>query len=152
MGVRPDRTLTRRGCLRAPPPVRGIHERRATGAPAAGIFAHDRDIATGRALAFDAFDTMKGLAIVDLFEGCKLGRAEQVLASLEEALPSEVSDLLLLPARRAVQALRVLQAGFLPSRVRGQGIRLPDRTGGYRLWSTAPRNPVAVALQAELVF
>jgi hypothetical protein len=100
-----------------------------------GIFAHDRDIATGRALAFDAFDTMKGLAIVDLFEGSKLARAERVLVSLEEALPSEVSELLLLPARRAVQALRVLQAGFLPSRVSDQGIRLPDRTGGDRMWS-----------------
>jgi hypothetical protein len=31
-----------------------------------GIFAHDRDLATRRALAFDAFDTMKGLGIIDL--------------------------------------------------------------------------------------
>ena len=33
-----------------------------------GILAHDRDLATRRALAFDAFDTMQGLGIVDLFE------------------------------------------------------------------------------------
>jgi hypothetical protein len=61
-----------------------------------GIFAHDRDVATCRALAFDPFDTLKGLAIVDLFEGCKLTRAERVLASLESALPSKVSELLLI--------------------------------------------------------
>ena len=112
-----------------------------------GIFAHDRDIATCRALAFDAFDTMKGLAIIELFEGCKLGRAERVLASLEEALPSDVSELLLLPARRAVQALRMVQAGFLASRVSGQAIRLPDRAGGDRMWPLDE----AVALYLQLL-
>jgi hypothetical protein len=77
-----------------------------------GIFAHDRDVATCRTLAFDAFDTLKGLTIIDLFQGCRLARAERTLVSLENALPSEVSELLLIPARRAVQALRLLQAGF----------------------------------------
>ena len=99
-----------------------------------GILAHDRDLATRRALAFDAFDTMQGLGIVDLFEGCKLSRAERTLASLEDELPSQVGELLLLPARRAVDALRGLQAGFLPSRTAGGVVRLPNRQGPDRDW------------------
>lgn len=99
-----------------------------------GILAHDRDLATRRALAFDAFDTMQGLGIVDLFEGCKLSRAERTLASLEDELPSQVGELLLLPARRAVDALRGLQAGFLPSRTAGGVVRLPNRQGADRDW------------------
>ena len=74
-----------------------------------GILAHDRDLTTRRALGFDAFDTMKGLGIIDLFEACKLRLAERTLASLENGLPSQAGELLLLPARRAVQALRDLQ-------------------------------------------
>jgi hypothetical protein len=92
-----------------------------------GIFAHDRDLATRRAVAFDAFDTLKGLGIIELFEGCKLSRAERTLASLEDELPTQAGELLLLPARRAVQALRSLQTGFLPSRTTGGVVRLPDR-------------------------
>jgi len=99
-----------------------------------GILAHDRDLATRRALAFDAFDTLKGLGVIDLSEGCKLSRAERTLASLEQALPPRASELLLLPARRAVQALRSVQAGFLPSRLIGGAIRLPDRHSGNREW------------------
>jgi hypothetical protein len=94
-----------------------------------GIFADDRDLATRRALAFDAFDTMKGLGIIDLFEGCKLSRAEHTLASLEAELPPPAGELLVLPARWAVQALRDLQTGFLPSRTTGGVVRLPDRRG-----------------------
>ncbi len=74
-----------------------------------GILAHDRDLTTRRALGFDAFDTMKGLGIIDLFEACKLRLAERTLASLENELPSQAGELLLLPARRAVQALRDLR-------------------------------------------
>jgi hypothetical protein len=54
-----------------------------------GVLVHDRDVVTRRALAFDAFDTMKGLGIIDLFEGCKLSRAERVLTSLEATLPRQ---------------------------------------------------------------
>jgi hypothetical protein len=100
-----------------------------------GILAHDRDLATRRALAFDAFDTLQGLGIIDLANGCKLSRAEQAFASVEEALPAQVSQLLLLPARRAVLALKEMAAGFLSSRVTGSAIRLPDRRGGGRDWS-----------------
>ena len=39
-----------------------------------GILAHDRDLATRRALAFDAFDTLQGLGIIDLANGCKPSR------------------------------------------------------------------------------
>ena len=112
-----------------------------------GIFAHDRDLATRRALAFDAFDTMKGLGIIDLFEGCKLSRAERVLSSLKETLPNQTINLLLLPAERAVQALRSLQDGFLSSRTSGGTIYLPDRRGGDRSWSIDE----AVALYLQLV-
>jgi hypothetical protein len=112
-----------------------------------GIFAHDRDVATCRALAFDAFDTLKGLAIIDLFEGCRLSRAERALTSLESALPSEISELLLIPARRAVHALHMMQAGFLSSYVNAGGIRLPDRTGNDRLWPVGD----AVALYLQLL-
>ena len=90
---------------------------------------------------------MKGLAIVDLFEGCKLNRAERVLASLEEALPLQAGELLLLPARRAVQALRSLQTGFLPSRTTSGVVRLPDRKGGDRSWPIDD----AVALYLQLL-
>ena len=100
-----------------------------------GVLVHDRDVATRRALAFDAFDTMKGLGIIDLFEGCKLSRAEHVLTSLEADLPPAAAELLLLPARRAVQALRELQAGFfLPTRTSGAVVRLPSRQGSDREW------------------
>lgn len=100
-----------------------------------GILVHDRDTATRRALAFDALDTLKGLGIVDLFEGCKLSRAERVLASLEAAIPAAAAELLLLPARRAVAAVRQLQHGFfLPSRATGSTVRLPDRQGNERDW------------------
>jgi hypothetical protein len=112
-----------------------------------GIFAHDRDLATRRALAFDAFDTLKGLGIIELFEGCKLSRAERTLASLEDELPTQAGELLLLPARRAVQALRSLQAGFLPSRTTGGVVRLPDRRGIDRDWPIDE----AVALYLQLL-
>lgn len=98
-----------------------------------GAAAHDRDLATRRALAFDAFDTLKGLGIIDLFEGCKLSRAERALRSLESEIPAQAADLLLLPARRAVEALRRVQEGFsLSSRIEGTVVRLPDRHGNDR--------------------
>jgi hypothetical protein len=78
-----------------------------------GVAAHDRDLATRRALGFDAFDTLKGLGIVTLFDGCKLSRAEQT--------------------RRAVEALRRVQGGFaFTSRIADSMIRLPDRRGNDR--------------------
>jgi hypothetical protein len=112
-----------------------------------GILAHDRDLATRRALAFDAFDTMKGLGVIDLFEGCKLSRAERTLALLEGELPPQAGELLLLPARRAVQALRGLQSGFLPSRTASGIVRLPDRRGNDRDWPIDE----AVALYLQLL-
>ena len=113
-----------------------------------GIFIHDRDIATRRALAFDAFDTLKGLGVVDLFDGCKLSRAQRVLVSLETELPAAAAELLLLPARRAVAALRQLQSGFfLPTRTTGSVVRLPDRQGDDRDWPIDE----AVALYLQLL-
>ncbi|HWD55848.1 MAG TPA: hypothetical protein VG346_12035 [Acidimicrobiales bacterium] len=98
-----------------------------------GVAAHDRDLATRRALGFDAFDTLKGLGIVTLFDGCKLSRAEQALRFLESELPSLAAELLLIPARRAVDALRRVQGGFaFTSRIAGSMIRLPDRRGNDR--------------------
>jgi hypothetical protein len=113
-----------------------------------GVLVHERDIATRRALAFDAFDTLKGLGIIDLFEGCKLSRAERALTSLEADLPSAAAELLLSPARRAVKALRDLQDGFfLPSRTTGGVVRLPDRQGNDRNWPIDE----AVALYLQLL-
>jgi hypothetical protein len=113
-----------------------------------GTLAHERDVATRKALAFDAFDTMRGLGDIDLFEGAKLSRAETVLAALENDLPSAAADLLLRPARRAVDALRHVQSGFfLPSRTSGSTVRLPDRSGGERNWSIDE----AVALYLQLL-
>jgi hypothetical protein len=98
-----------------------------------GVAAHDRDLATRRALAFDAFDTLKGLGIVTLFDGCRLSRAEQALCTLESELPPLAAKLLLIPARRAVEALRRVQDGFsFTSRIKGSVIRLPDRHGTDR--------------------
>jgi hypothetical protein len=98
-----------------------------------GILAHDRDISTRRALAFDAFDTLKSLTGLDMFNGCKLSRAEQALSFLEAKLPSAASELLLLPARQAVAALRDAAKGFfLPSRTDGSVVRLPDKYGNDR--------------------
>jgi hypothetical protein len=88
------------------------------------------------------------LGIIDLFEGCKLSRAERVLASLESELPLAAAELLLLPARRAVKALRELQTGFfLPSRTSGTVVRLPDRRGSERDWPIDE----AVALYLQLM-
>jgi hypothetical protein len=113
-----------------------------------GILVHDRDSATRRALAFDAFDTLKGLGVIDLFEGCKLSRAERVLASLQEEMSQDAAQLLLLPAQRAVEALRRLQSGFfLPSRTTGTTVRLPDRQGNDRDWPIDE----AVALYLQLL-
>jgi hypothetical protein len=90
-----------------------------------GVLVHERDMATRRALGFDAFDTMKGLGI----------------------MPSPAAELLLLPARRAVQALREMQTGFfLPSRTTGAIVRLPDRHGREREWPIEE----AVALYLQL--
>jgi len=95
-----------------------------------GIFVHDRDVSTRNALTFDAFDTLQGLAITNLYEGCKLSRATATLARLEQAIPGDVSSLLLPAARRAVDALQRMQQGFfLPSRTDGKTVRLPDRKG-----------------------
>lgn len=113
-----------------------------------GILVHDRDIATRRALAFDALDTLKGLGVVEFFEACKLSRAERVLASLETDMPAAAAELLLLPARRAVAALRQLQHGFfLPSRTTGSTVRLPDRQGNERDWQVEE----AVGLYLQLL-
>jgi hypothetical protein len=112
-----------------------------------GILAHDRDLATRRALAFDAFDTLRGLGVIDLLEGCKLSRAEATLASLEKTLPELASQLLLIPARRAVHALRSLQSGFLPSMVKASVILLPDRHGRDREWPLGD----AIALYLQLL-
>lgn len=113
-----------------------------------GVLAHDRDNATRRALSFDAFDTLKGLGVVDLFEAGRLSRSERVLRSLESDLPASVAELLLIPARKAVDALRHLQSGFfLPSRTTGAVVRLPDRHGADRDWPIED----AVALYIQLL-
>lgn len=54
--------------------------------------------------------------------------------------------MLLEPARRAVQALEEVQGGFfLPTRTGADGVRLPDRHGGERIWPIG--DSVALYLQ-----
>ncbi|MFC1407376.1 MULTISPECIES: hypothetical protein [Streptacidiphilus] len=96
------------------------------------VLAHQRDPASRRLLAFAALDTLEGLKVVSSLENAfELTKAERVLHALEGALPAEVAAVLLPSARRAVEALRECQNGFLPSsHVSGGGVAIPSKNGG----------------------
>jgi len=92
------------------------------------LSVHDRDPVARRTMMFDALDTFQGLAGTQFDILCTLRHARRVLEELQGALSTDVSAVLLPRAQRAVAALRELQDGFfLPSRVSGGNIRLPDR-------------------------
>ena len=93
----------------------------------------DRDPVARRTLMFDALDTLEGLTGTSFDTRCNLRHAQGVLDDLEATLPSDVASALLPRAERAVAGLRNLQDGFfLPSRVSGGDIQLPDRNGRDR--------------------
>lgn len=94
------------------------------------LSVHDRDPIARRTMMFDALDTLAGLVGTSFDVRCQLGHAQSVLDDLLGVLPADVAAVLLPRAERAVAALRELQDGFfLPSRVTGTTIRLPDRSG-----------------------
>lgn len=92
------------------------------------LSVHDRDPVARRTMMFDALDTLQGLTGTQFDTLCTLGHTHCVLKELQGSLPADVSAVLLPRAERAVTALRELQDGFfLPTRVSGGNIRLPDR-------------------------
>ena len=95
-----------------------------------GIFAHNRDISTQRALSFEALDVLEGLGVVKFIQACTLSHAESTLKDLESNLPADVCDLLLPRAREAIDALRDIPKGFfMSSDNTGCGMELPSKEG-----------------------
>lgn len=98
--------------------------------------AQQRDQHSRRLMTFGALDTLEGGISFSLDEAVKLSRAQKVLDGLEAMLPPEVAAVLLPSARRAVQALRGCQQGFISSGwVSGGRVTLPDKKLGRREWS-----------------
>ncbi len=97
---------------------------------------HQRDQHSRRLMAFGALDTLEGGISFGFDEAVKLSRAQKVLDGLDATLPPDVAAVLLPSARRAVQALRECQQGFIPSGwVAGEQVTLPDKKLGQRAWS-----------------
>jgi hypothetical protein len=95
-----------------------------------GVLTNDRDIATQRALAFDALDTLDGMNLVKFDQACNLRVADRTLAELEAEIPTAAANVLLPAARSAVVALRDVQSGFFMSfPMRPGGMELPDNSG-----------------------
>jgi hypothetical protein len=98
------------------------------------VLAHQRDQATRRVLAFAALDTLEGLGIVGFDQAVELAKAEKALERLDGRLPADVAEVLLPSARRAVDALRGCQKGFLPNaRVSGGQVTVPHKKGGEQV-------------------
>lgn len=96
------------------------------------LSVHDRDPIARRTMMFDALDTLQGLTGTQFDTLCRLGHARGVLKDLQSALSADVGAVMLPRAERAVAALQQLQDGFfLPSRVSGGNIRLPDRNSAW---------------------
>jgi hypothetical protein len=94
------------------------------------LSTHDRDLHAQRALLFDALDSISGVRRPDFDEMCKLSCAKKALAEVETEMDTATAEVLLPRARSAIAALEEVQKGFfLPSRVSGSGVRLPDRNG-----------------------
>lgn len=89
-----------------------------------------RDKHARRLALFGFLDTYEGLMGRDVVASCTLSVAEKSLAKLEAALDPAVACVLLPPAKRAVEALRAVQAGFsLGTDVAAQRVRLPAAQG-----------------------
>jgi hypothetical protein len=94
------------------------------------LSVHDRDPIARRTTMFDALDTLEGLTGTTFDTRCRVRHAQRVLDGLIAELPPDVAEVLLPRAARTVAALGELQHGFfLPSRVQGTTILLPDRSG-----------------------
>jgi hypothetical protein len=97
------------------------------------VLAHQRDHASRRFIAFGALDTLEGLGL-GFSEAVRLTRAQKTLDELDAALPADVAAVLLPSARRAVDALRECEQGFMPSGwVSGGNVTVPHRNGQPRV-------------------
>ncbi|MEU9466943.1 hypothetical protein AB0D78_09855 [Streptomyces avermitilis] len=98
------------------------------------VLAHQRDQSTRQVLAFAALDTLEGLGLVNFEQAVQLTKAEKILDRLGARLPLDVAEVLLPSARRAVNALRECQDGFLRNAyVSGGQVALPHRDGQRRV-------------------
>ena len=94
------------------------------------LSVHDRDAHAQRSLMFQALEAIAAVRSPDFDNMCKLTVAKKALEELEADVDPVAADVLLPRARDAVQALEDLQKGFfLPSRIRGSGLLLPDKNG-----------------------
>jgi hypothetical protein len=95
---------------------------------------HQRDQDSRRSMAFGALDTLGGGIALAFDEAVKLSRAQKTLDKLQATLPADVAAVLLPCARRAVEALRECQRGFIPSGwVSGGQVTVPDKSGTPRV-------------------
>jgi hypothetical protein len=98
------------------------------------VLAHQRDQPTRQMLAFAALDTLEGLGLVKFDQAVELTKAQKVLDRLDALLPTDVAEVLLPAARRAVAALRECQNGFFPSAyVSGGQVTVPHKNGRSRV-------------------
>ena len=98
------------------------------------VLAHQRDQATRQVLAFAALDTLEGLGLINFERAVQLTKAEKVLERLDALIPVNVAEVLLPSARRAVDALRECQYGFLPNAyVSGDQVTVPHKNGQHRV-------------------
>ena len=111
------------------------------------VLVHQRDQATRRLAAFAALDTLEGLGVVSFDNAVDLNKAQKALDRLDnDLLPPDVAAVLLPSARRAVQALRDCQQGFLSnSRVNGGQVTVPNKNGQQRVMT--PEQAVAQYLR-----
>lgn len=87
-----------------------------------------RDTHARRALLFTVLDTLERLTGRDVEALCSLRRAQKVIGTLREAVPTDAATLLLPAADKAVAALREVQDGFFlrDPATSAIGIRHPD--------------------------
>lgn len=89
---------------------------------------HQRDQDSRRSMAFGALDTLEGGIASPFDEAVKLSRAQKTLDNLQATLPADVAAVLLPSARRAMEALRECQQGFIPSGwVSGSQVTVPPQ-------------------------
>jgi hypothetical protein len=94
------------------------------------ILGNQRDRGTRLDTAFTALDMLDALSFIRFEQACTHARAKGTLNRLEQDLPGDVADVLLVNARRAVDGLRQCQDGFFsPARVGAGTVRVPDKRG-----------------------
>ena len=90
-----------------------------------------RDSNARRTLLFSVLDSIQRTNGWDLETMCTLSHAEDVLSGLEASVPVGAAEILLPMARRSVESLRGMQAGFFIRRhlkTKDVELRLPDGT------------------------